>query len=110
LATCVLWRWQESLARLASRLGMTLGDEDASRFSSWLNAVNVMLGIAAYALSFNIVFNFESLSHRLIASTISFAIPISMALLVNISRNQRLITAKGDEFQAAEEKLSEGAG
>src|SRR5262249_54835751 len=90
LASGVLWRWRESLARLASQLGMPLGDEDPSRFSSWLNAVNVLLGFAAYVFTFAIVLSFESLPQRLIAATISIAIPISMALLTSVSRNQRL--------------------
>ncbi|MGH9939649.1 MAG: hypothetical protein ACREAM_25695, partial [Blastocatellia bacterium] len=92
LATGVLWRGRESLASLASRLRMPLSDGDPARFSGWLNASNVLLGFAAYVITFVIVLSFESLLYRLIAATVSIAIPISMALLARGSRTQRLIT------------------
>jgi hypothetical protein len=97
LATSALWRGRESLARLAARLRMPSGDDDLARFSSWLNAINVSLGVAAYAITFVIVLGFESLPQRLIAASASFAIPLSMALLVGVSRNQRLITERDDQ-------------
>src|SRR5262249_28090564 len=82
---------------LAARLRMPSGDDDLARFSSWLNAINVLLGVAAYVITFVIVLSFESLAQRLVAASVSFAIPLSMALLVGISRDQRLITKKSDE-------------
>jgi hypothetical protein len=50
-------------------------------------------------IAFNVVWNFESLAQRLIAATASFAIPISMALLVGVLRNQGLITGRSDEAE-----------
>src|SRR5262249_46611982 len=97
LATSALWRGRESLARLAARLRMPSGDNDLARFSSWLNAINVLLGVAAYAITFVIVLSFESLPQRLVAASVSFAIPLSMALLVGVSRDQRLITENDNE-------------
>lgn len=97
LATSALWRGRRSLARLAARLRMQSNADDQARFSSWLNDVNVALGIAAYVIAFNIVWSFESLAQRLIAATATFAIPISMAFLAGVSRNQGLITGKEDE-------------
>src|SRR5262245_23477232 len=99
LATSALWRRRESLARLAAQLRMPSNAEDLARFSSWLYAMNLLLGVAAYVIAFVIVWSFESLAQRLVATTASFAIPISMALLVGVSRNQRLITGKGNEAQ-----------
>jgi hypothetical protein len=97
LATSALWRARESLARLAAQLRMPSNAQDLARFSSWLYAMNVLLGVAAYVIAIVIVWSFESLAQRLVATTASFAIPISMALLVGVSRDQRLITGKGEE-------------
>jgi hypothetical protein len=97
LATSALWRGRGSLARLAARLRMPSNADDHARFSSWLNDINVALGIAAYVIAFSIVWSFESLAQRLIAATATFAIPISMAFLAGVSRNQGLITGKDDE-------------
>ena len=52
------------------------------RFPSWLKDINLALGVAAYMIAFVIVWNFESLAQRLVAATASFAVPISMALLI----------------------------
>src|SRR5262249_57107519 len=52
LATSALWRQGELLARIAAQLRMPSRSDDPSRFSSWLNTVNVLLGAAAYALTF----------------------------------------------------------
>src|SRR5262249_32955 len=96
-ATSALWRGRESLARLAARLRMPSGDDDLARFSSWLNAINVLLGVAAYAITFVIVLSFESLPQRLVAASVSFAIPLSIALVAGVSRDQRLITENDNE-------------
>ncbi len=93
LATGVLWRCRESLARLATRLRMPLNDGDLSRSPSWLNASNILLGVLAYVFALVIVLKFESVPQRLIAATVSIVIPISMALLAGGSRNRYLITA-----------------
>jgi len=99
LATSALFRRRESLARLAARLRMPLSVDDLARFSSWLNAMNLLLGVAAYAITFVVILSFGSLMQRLVAATASFAIPISMALLASASRNQSLITGKSNEAQ-----------
>ncbi|HEU0175187.1 MAG TPA: hypothetical protein VFV58_13080 [Blastocatellia bacterium] len=99
LATSALFRGRESLARLAARLRVPLSEDELTRFYPWLKAINVLLGLAAYAITFIIVWNFESLSQRLTAASISVAIPISMALLVSALLNQGLITGKGAESQ-----------
>jgi hypothetical protein len=99
LATSALFRRRESFARLAARLRMTASADDLARFSLWLNSMNLLLGVAAYAITFVVIFSFGSLAQRLIAATASFAIPISVALLANASRNQSLITGKSDQPQ-----------
>jgi hypothetical protein len=99
LATSALFRRRESLARIAARLRMPAIADDLARFSLWLNAMNLLLGVAAYAITFVVILSFGSLAQRLVAATASFAIPISMALLASASRNQSLITGKGDEAQ-----------
>ena len=99
LATSALLRWRGSLARFAARLRMPPSADDLVRFPSWLKNMNLALGVTAYVIAFVIVWSFESLAHRLVAATASFAIPISMALLVGVLRNQGLITGKSDEAQ-----------
>jgi hypothetical protein len=99
LATSALFRRRESLARLAARLRMPAIADDLARFSLWLNAMNLLLGVAAYASTFVVILSFGSLAQRLVAATTSFAIPISMVLLTSASRNQSLITGKNDEAQ-----------
>jgi hypothetical protein len=99
LATSALFRRRESLARLAARLRMPSSADELARFSLWLNAMNLLLGVAAYAITFVVIFSFGSLAQRLVAATASFAIPISMALLASASRNQSLITGKSDQSQ-----------
>ncbi|MBO0861039.1 MAG: hypothetical protein J2P21_21655 [Chloracidobacterium sp.] len=94
LATSALLRGRISMARLATRLKMPLSDNDLAIFSSWLNATNRRLCLTAYTIAFVIVVSFESLLQRLIASTASIAIPISMALQVGIPRNQRPIMGR----------------
>ncbi|MBO0724941.1 MAG: hypothetical protein J2P52_05035, partial [Blastocatellia bacterium] len=91
LATSALWRGRKSLAPLAARLRMPSNDGNFAFFSSWLNTINVALGVATYVITFVIVLSFESLRQRLIAATASIAIPFSLALLVNTVRDQRLI-------------------
>ena len=73
--------------------------DDLVRFPSWLKDINLALGVAAYMIAFVIVWNFDSLAQRLVAATASFAVPISMALLLGVLRNHSLITGKGDEAQ-----------
>jgi hypothetical protein len=99
LVTSALFHRRESLARLAARLHMPSSADDLARFSLWLNAMNLLLGVAAYAITFVVILSFESLAQRLVAATASFAIPISMALLASASRNQSLITGKSGEGQ-----------
>jgi hypothetical protein len=99
LATSAMLRWRGSLARFAARLRMPSSADDLVRFPSWLKDINLALGVAAHVIAFVIVWSFESLAQRLVAATSSFAIPISMALLVGVLRNQSLITGKGDEAQ-----------
>jgi hypothetical protein len=99
LATTALWRGRRLLARFAARLRMPPSADDLVRFPSWLKDMNLALGVTAYAIAFAIVWSFESLAQRLVAATASFAVPISMALLVGALRNQSLITGKGDEAQ-----------
>jgi hypothetical protein len=84
LATSVLWRGRKSLARLAARLRMPSRNDDLGL----LIGINVSLSAITYAITFVIVSNFESLTKRMIAATASIAIPISMALLANVLRNQ----------------------
>lgn len=93
LAASALWRYRESLANFASSLRISVSGSVTARFSSWLNMANVLLGLAAYAITFVIVMSFESLWQRLIAATVSIAIPISLALLAGASRNRRLTIA-----------------
>src|SRR5262249_41524708 len=81
LATSALFRRRESLALLATRLRMPTSADDLARFSLWLNAMNLLLGVATYAITFVVIFSFGSLTQRLVAATASFAILISMALL-----------------------------
>jgi hypothetical protein len=95
LAISVLWRSRKSLARLASRLKMPPGDDTAARSSTWIHVVNVLSGSAAYVITIVIGLTFDSLPQRLIAATVSFAIPISMALLEGVPGEQRLITKAG---------------
>src|SRR5215813_8836156 len=99
LATSALFRRRESLARLAARLRMPLSADDLAHFSSWLNEVNLLLGVAAYSITFIVILSFWSLAERLVAATTSFAIPISMALLASASRNKSLIKGKKDGEQ-----------
>src|SRR5215813_3754097 len=99
LATSALFRRRESLGPLAARLRMPSSADDLARFSLWLNAMNLLLGAAAYAITFVVILSFGSLAQRLVAATTAFAIPISMALLASTSRNQSLITGKSDEEQ-----------
>ncbi|MGH9852482.1 MAG: hypothetical protein ACREBD_21815, partial [Blastocatellia bacterium] len=94
LATSVLWREREWFRNLAGALRMPWSNEPATLSSSWLMAVNGLIGVIAYLLTLAIVFNFEeSLAQRLIAVTAAFAIPASFALLAEGSQKQRLITA-----------------
>jgi hypothetical protein len=97
LATSALFRRRESLGRLAARLRMPSIADDLARFSLWLNAMNLALGVAAYAITFVVILSFGSLAQRLLAATTSFAIPISLALLASASRNQSLITGKNND-------------
>src|SRR5262245_28902812 len=99
LATSALFRRRESLARLGARLRMSTSADDLARFSSWLNAMNLFLGVGAYAITIVVILNCESLAQRLVAASASFAIPISIALLASASRNQSLITRESDEEQ-----------
>ena len=108
LATGVLWRKRGALARFVSQFGIQISEDDSSRFSSWLTVVNLLLGVAAYIFTFGIVLSFESLRQRLISSTISFLIPISIALLVRVSGNQRL-TGVGNGIQSRKQEFFEGA-
>jgi hypothetical protein len=88
LATSALWSEQKYLARFAARLRMPSRNDDLTLFI----AINLLLSLAAYAITYSIVLNVESLTKRMIAATASIAIPISMALLARALRNQRLIT------------------
>ncbi|HMB27661.1 MAG TPA: hypothetical protein VKS99_06115, partial [Blastocatellia bacterium] len=99
LATSALFRGREYLARLGARLRIPSIADDFDGFSLWLNAMNLLLGVAAYAITFVVTLSFGSLAQRLVAATASFAIPISMALIANALRNQSLITGKNDDKQ-----------
>ncbi|HEX5083006.1 MAG TPA: hypothetical protein VFY40_13245, partial [Blastocatellia bacterium] len=88
LAISALWSERKYLARFAARLRMPPRNDDLSLFI----AINLLLSLAAYAITYLIVLNVESLTKRMIAATASIAIPISVALLVSALRNQRLIT------------------
>jgi hypothetical protein len=99
LATSALFRSSESMGRLAARLRMRSSADDLARFSLWLNDMNLLLGVAAYAITFVVILSFGSLAQRLVAASTSFAIPISMALLARASRNQSLITGKSGDAQ-----------
>src|SRR5262249_35412157 len=55
LATWALFRRRESLARLAARLRMPSSADDLARFSLWLKAMTLLLGVAAYAITFVVV-------------------------------------------------------
>ncbi|HEY7184606.1 MAG TPA: hypothetical protein VIC84_24420, partial [Blastocatellia bacterium] len=96
LATSALWRGRKSLLRLAARLRMPSREDDLAFFSPWLNTINASLGLVIYIITFIIVLSFDSLRQRLIASTTSVAIPISLALLVSPLRAPSLITKEGD--------------
>jgi len=92
LTTSVLWRKREWLRLLAARFRMPLRGGESARFSSWLIAATGVLGVAAYAITFAIIFNFDSTTQRLIAATSTIAVPISIALLAEALKSQRLIT------------------
>jgi hypothetical protein len=100
LATSVLWRGRETLRGFSIQLRMPLSDNRPERFSLWLIAANGILAAVVYALTFAIAFSLDSLLQRLIATTASIAIPVSMALFVAAAKNHHLITGSGAAAQS----------
>jgi hypothetical protein len=103
LLTSAIWRSREQLREFASRFRMPLNEKSPERLYSWLTTANGLLAILSYSAIVVVVFLIDSLSQRLLATTVSTAIPISFAFLARFWNSKRLITNVGREVQDGNE-------
>jgi hypothetical protein len=106
----VLWRGQDHLRDFANLLRVPLNDKRPERFFPWLITANGALAVITFTATFLAVFNIESFSQRLIATTATIAIPVAFALLVGFEKGKRLITKAGTDGQGNGAKGDERSG